>query len=499
MNLDPAVCYRAVLARDERYDGRFFTCVKTTGIFCRPVCPARTPKLENCLFVPSAAAASEAGFRPCLRCKPESSPNTVSWTGTAATVSRGLRLIDEGALDEDDVAALAMRLGVGQRHLRRLFQEHIGASPIAVAQTRRVLFAKQLLHHTDLPMTDVALASGFQSVRRFNETFKRLYDRPPAELRRRKAVGRTDTSRISLLLPYRAPYDWEAMIKFLSVRAIRGVETVSDDRYCRTIRVGDAVGMMCVQNVPERSSLRVTATIPCIKDLSNIIARTRRMFDLAADPAAISRVLAQDPLLKKLVKDRPGLRVPGAWDGFEIAVRAILGQQISVGAATQLADKLVASLGSVIPDTLIRPELTHTFPSPEQFDVESIFALGMPRKRAEAIAALAIHAIQNPKLFDPKPSLEDAIDQLRNLDGIGPWTAQYIAMRVLRETDAFPAGDVALQRIVATDGIRPSERELLLRSEPWRPWRSYATLYIWMSESLAENSKTGDVDNAIKT
>lgn len=499
MNLDPAVCYRAMLARDERHDGRFFICVTTTGIFCRPVCPARPPKFENCQFLPSAAAASEAGFRPCLRCKPESSPNTISWTGTAATVSRGLRLIEDGALDDRDVQSLAMRLGVGQRHLRRLFHKHVGASPIAVAQTRRVLFAKQLIHHTDLPMTDVALASGFRSVRRFNETFQRLYDRPPSQLRRQQASSPRDTSKISLLLPYRAPYDWDAMLIFLSARAIHGVETVRNGRYCRTIQIGKTVGTMCVQNVPERSSLRVTVTIPCIQDLSAIIARTRRLFDLSADPAAISLVLSQDELLARLVAARPGLRVPGAWDGFEIAVRAILGQQISVAAATKLADRLVAKLGLPIPDAQRRPGLSNTFPTPDRFDFDLILAIGMPRKRAEAIVGLADAAVKNPTLFDPKASLEDAIDEFRSMKGIGQWTAQYVAMRVLRESDAFLAGDVALQRIIGVDGNRPNDRELLVRAESWRPWRAYATLYLWMSESQPVKIENGDKFNAIET
>src|SRR5580658_4267839 len=256
MYLDPAVCYRAVLARDARYDGRFFTCVKTTGIYCRPICPARPPKLENCIFVPTAAAAQEKGFRPCLRCRPESSPDLDAWRGTSATVSRALKLIEGGALDDGDVASLADRLEIGERHLRRLFRRHVGAAPITVAQTRRVLLAKQLIHQTDLSMIEVALASGFGSVRRFNETFQRLYHRPPSELRRRAAVTTSVSPQTSLLLPYRAPYDWEAMIRFLKVRAIEGVEVVTDESYSRVIELDGTTGSIIVTNAPRQSALR---------------------------------------------------------------------------------------------------------------------------------------------------------------------------------------------------------------------------------------------------
>ncbi len=376
MKLDPEVCYRALLARDERHDGRFFVCVKTTGIFCRPVCPARPPRFENCEFVPTAAAAAEAGFRPCLRCKPECCPDTGLWQGTSATVSRGLRLIEAGALDAGDVEALANRLGVGQRHLRRLFQQHVGASPIAVAQTRRILFAKQLIQHSDLSMTDVALASGFNSVRRFNETFQKLFESPPAQLRRKNLRTTKQTSSIVLSLPYRAPYDWEAMLSFLSARAIPGVECVRDAQYYRTIEIGGAVGTMQVQDQPSHASLRLTVTIPCIENLATIIARARHLFDLHADPVAIRNVLSQDPTLEALVNARPGLRVPGAWNGFEIAVRAILGQQISVDLATKLASKFVARFGRPISDDFHSLGLTRAFPQPDGLNVEGIHCIG---------------------------------------------------------------------------------------------------------------------------
>src|SRR4051812_5603581 len=271
MRLDAAACYRAVLARDARYDGRFYTCVKTTGIYCRPICPARPPRRENCLFVPTAAAAQEAGFRPCLRCRPESSPDLDAWRGTSATVSRALKLIEGGALDGADVAALADRLTIGERHLRRLFRQHVGAAPITVAQTRRVLLAKQLIHQTNLSMNQVALASGFGSVRRFNETFQQLYHRPPGELRRRRAAAESSAPEISLLLPYRPPYDWEAMIRFLAARAIAGMEVVENDSYSRVIEIDGVAGSITVAHAPNQSALRAVVRFPRLNALPVII------------------------------------------------------------------------------------------------------------------------------------------------------------------------------------------------------------------------------------
>src|SRR4051812_12624830 len=269
MRLDAAACYRAVLARDARYDGRFYTCVKTTGIYCRPICPARPPRRENCCFVPTAAAAQESGYRPCLRCRPESSPDLDAWRGTSATVSRALKLIEGGALDRDDVASLAQRLAIGERQLRRLFRQHIGAAPVMVAQTRRVLLAKQLIHQTRLPMIDVALASGFGSVRRFNETFQRLYRRAPGELRRQGAEATTSPApEVPLLLPYRPPYDWDAMIRFLRVRAIAGLEVVTGESYSRVIALGDAAGSVTVTHAPDQSALRVVVRFPQLGALS---------------------------------------------------------------------------------------------------------------------------------------------------------------------------------------------------------------------------------------
>jgi AraC family transcriptional regulator of adaptative response / DNA-3-methyladenine glycosylase II len=484
MDLDPSVCYRAVRARDVRYDGRFFTCVKTTGIYCRPICPARPPKLENCRFVPTAAAAQEAGFRPCLRCRPESSPDLEAWRGTSATVSRALKMIEGGFLDESDIASLADRLEIGERQLRRLFRRHIGAAPVTVAQTRRVLLAKQLIHQTDLPMIEVALASGFGSVRRFNETFQRLYQRPPGKLRQH-ATAASPAPEISLLLRYRPPYDWTAMIRFLETRAIVGLEVVTKNSYSRVIELGDVTGSITVSHAPGQSALRVAVRFPRLSVLSAIIARVRRMFDLSAEPASIASVLSSDPVMAPLVWARPGLRVPGGWDGFEVAVRAVLGQQISLKAATQLASRVVSAMGTPVTERIDIPGLTHAFPRSERFDGKALADMGLPGARAAAIAGVATALAAGARLFDPSRDLAEAVSRLRRFPGIGEWTAQYIAMRALGESDAFLAGDVGVQRQFAVHSQRLGASQLLARAERWRPWRAYAVLHLWMADNDA--------------
>jgi AraC family transcriptional regulator of adaptative response / DNA-3-methyladenine glycosylase II len=482
MDMDRTACYRAISTRDARFDGRLFVGVKTTGIYCRPICPARTPKFENVSFYPSAAAAQEAGFRPCLRCRPETSPDLAFWRGTSNTVSRALALIEAGGLDGADVEGLAGRLGVGARQLRRLFRQHVGASPIAVAQTRRVLLAKQLIHESRLPMAQVALASGFNSVRRFNETFQQLFGRPPASLRRIRGKERDshEGGALTVHLAYRPPYDWTAMLTFLAARAIPGVEVVANGVYRRSIAVGSDSGVLSVAGAG-RNRVAVTLRFPNMAALPTIIARVRRVFDLAADPDMIGGHLSLDPVLAPLVAARPGLRVPGAWDGFELAVRAIFGQQITVPAATRLLGRLVEAHGAVLPEEMRDEGLIHVFPSPARLAGVEL-GLGMPRARAVAVTSLAGALADDPSIFSPGASLEAAITKLRALPGIGEWTAQYIAMRELREPDAFPAADIGLMRAMATShGARPTPAELLALAERWRPWRAYAALHLWAS------------------
>jgi AraC family transcriptional regulator of adaptative response / DNA-3-methyladenine glycosylase II len=488
MDMDDDACYRAIETRDHRFDGRLFVAVKTTGIYCRPFCPAPTPKRENVRFFHSAAAAQEAGFRPCLRCRPETSPDLAFWRGSSNTVSRALGLIEAGALDAANLETLAARLGVGGRQLRRLFRQHLGASPISIAQTRRILLAKQLIHDTRLPMTEVALAAGFGSVRRFNEIFQQLYRRPPGALRRKGVaeapVGTTDS--VAVRLGYRPPYDWSAILAFLRARAIPGTEVVSSDRYARTIAIGGEHGVVVVEPA-DGNVLKATVRLANLGSLPAIIARVRRVFDLAADPLAIGAHLGTDPILAPLVAARPGLRVPGAWDGFELAVRAILGQQITVSAATRLAGKLVLAFGEKLTDpAAIDQGLTHVFPTPGRLADADLAALGMPKARLMALSSLAAAIVADPLIFGPRRSLEEAIAQLRSLAGVGEWTAQYIAMRELREPDAFPAADIGLMRALSYgSGVRPSPAEMLAHAERWRPWRAYAALHLWASEPHA--------------
>ena len=492
MDMDRTACYRAISTRDGRFDGRLFVGVKTTGIYCRPICPARTPKFVNVMFYASAAAAQEAGFRPCLRCRPEVSPELAFWRGTSNTVSRALALIEAGGLDSDDVEGLANRLGVGARQLRRLFQRHVGASPITVAQTRRVLLAKQLIHETSLPMAEVALASGFGSVRRFNETFQEMFGRSPATLRRIRDRARRGADALSVRLPYRAPYDWEAMLSFLKARAIPGVERVEGNSYLRSIALGTHAGTIRVAPAA-KNCVEVTIRFPDISALPQIIARVRRVFDLAADPEMIGAHLSADPALAPLVAARPGLRVPGAWDGFELAMRAIFGQQITVPAATKLLGNLVACHGKPLSVTMLHDEgISHLFPTAARVAAIDPATLAMPGARATAVISLARAVSADPQIFSSGADLEEAIAKLRALPGVGEWTAQYIAMRELREPDAFPAADIGLLRAMAdASGRRPSPAELLTRAKAWRPWRAYAALHLW-----AAGIARTDMDNS---
>jgi AraC family transcriptional regulator, regulatory protein of adaptative response / DNA-3-methyladenine glycosylase II len=489
--LDSDVCYRALRSRDPRFDGRIFVGVTSTGIYCRPVCPARTAKRENCRFFASAAAAQEAGFRPCLRCRPETAPDLASWHGTGSTVSRALALIADGALDggEAGVDGLAERLGLGGRQLRRLFEQHLGASPVAVAQTRRVLFAKQLIQETRLPMAEVALAAGFGSIRRFNETFRQLFRRPPSALRRRRTErGPEADAGVTVRLRYKPPYDWAAMLAYLEARAVEGLEQVDGGCYRRTValeRAGGGLGTVEVRHEPARECLVVTARFPDVCALPAILTRVRRVFDVGADIEAIGAHLSRDPLLAPLVARRPGLRAPGGWDGFELAVRAILGQQVTVEAARRLAGRLVALCGQPLP-AAEHPcaALRRAFPSPARLLAADLGALGMPQARRDALRALAEAARADAQLFRPFGTIEETMARLRAIRGVGEWTAQYIALRALRETDAFPASDVGLLRGGAGPaGRRTTPADLRRRAEPWRPWRAYAAQHLWASEA----------------
>src|ERR1700722_17015486 len=396
VELSRTVCDRARLARDARFDGRFFIAVTSTKIYCRPICPAPSPKPSNIIYFPSAAAAAEAGFRPCLRCRPETSPGTPAWLGTSVSVSRGLKLIAEGALDEDSVDQLAERLGLGSRHLRRMFLQHLGATPIAVAQTRRVHFAKKLIDETDLPMTQVAMASGFGSIRRFNATFQKLYARSPVDLRRTTARERTanEAGVYTFRLGYRPPYNWASIIGFPGQRATPGVETVTLNEYRRTISLDGKTGFISVRPVLQKNYLELRIEFPEPAALFRIVERVRNIFDLRADPNDVDQHLRRDPRLKPMVQNQAGMRVPGCWDGFEIAVRAILGQQVSVKGATTMAGRLVAEFGHA------------NFPTAEALADADSARIGLTKARAHSIRELASAVARGEVSFDASLGLE---------------------------------------------------------------------------------------------
>ncbi|MCC2640001.1 MAG: putative ada regulatory protein [Nitrospira sp.] len=492
--LDQDVCYRALQTRDPRFDGRLFVGVVSTGVYCRPICPARTPKRGNCRFFSSSATAQAAGFRACLRCRPEISPELACWRGTSNTVSRALALIADGFLDREDgtVETLAAHVGMGARQLRRLFDQHLGASPVAVAQTRRLLFAKQLIHDTRLSMAEVAMAGGFGSLRRFNDAFRTLYHRPPRELRRSTMCATANVpaeARVTLHVPYRAPYDWEAMLDYLGARAIDGLEVVENGIYRRVVSYEGAHGAVAIAHVPGRHALLVTIQFPSIRALQVIVTCVRHLFDVGADVDMITAHLSKDLTLAPLIASRPGLRAPGCWDGFELAVRAVLGQQVTVEGARRLGNKLILLCGDPVPNA-VDARLARTFPSAGCLARVDLSSIGMPASRRATVNALAQAAVANPRLFTPLDSIEDRIAQLRAIRGIGEWTAQYIALRAMREPDAFPATDLGILRGAAhLGGVAPTALQLLQRAEAWRPWRAYAAQHLWAAGS--HNAHTG--------
>jgi len=482
MSIDRASCYRALRSRDRRFDGRFFVGVRTTGIYCRPVCPAPTPKLINIEFYACAAAAQDAGFRPCRRCRPETAPGTPAWAGSSALVARGLRLIRDGALDENDVGALAGRLGVGARQLRRLFEQHLGASPAAVARARRLHFARVLLDQSDLPVTAVAFAAGFRSVRQFNHAVRATFGGSPRLLRQRRprAVAPVAGEPLTVRVPYRPPLDWPALLTFLALRVTPGVERVCDGRYERTVALGDAVGVIAVEAIGDAPALRLRVQLDDCGGALELVERVRRLFDLDADPLQIGRHLARSDVLRPLVAAAPGMRVPGAWDPFELAVRAILGQQITVRAATTLAGRLAAAFGAPV---AYGDGLTRLFPRPEVLADADVASIGMPRARADTLRALAAAVARGEPVLDAARGREAMVERLCALPGIGEWTAQYIAMRALSEPDAFPSGDLGVRKALGNGRGPLSSAAVERLAEPWRPWRAYAVMHLWTGAS----------------
>ncbi len=472
----------ARLARDPRFDGRFFVAVRTTGIYCRPICPAVSPKRENVTFYETAAAATEAGFRPCLRCRPEAAPGSPAWGGTSTTVRRGLRLIADGALDHDGVEALAGRLGVTSRHLRRLFVKHIGASPQAIAHTQRLNFAKTLIDQTSLPMADVAVAAGYRSTRRFNDAVQKAWGKTPGALRRRRSAGGRQDGLV-LRLPYYEPYDWETIRGFFMARAIPGVEHVTETAYRRVVRTDDGPAEIEVRNSNGYLEVAVHGAEP--RSLFPVVQTLRDVFDTDAPIADITAVLRKDPQLRKLIKKHPGIRVPGVFDRFEHIVRAILGQQVSVRAATTLAGRIAERYGDPVPGARGETgEVTRLFPTPERLTRARVESLGITSSRAATIRRVA-SAVSSGRLnLDSSVAAADFVTQFTALKGIGPWTAEYTLLRAMKDPDAFPASDLGvIKAMSAGAGTRLSVREIEARADAWRPWRAYAALLLWQSAS----------------
>ncbi len=482
-----ASCYAALQARDPRFDGVFFTGVKSTGIYCRPVCPAKTPRAASCVFFNCAASAEAAGFRPCLRCRPELAPYAVQANLAHALWQR----IAAGALNHGNVEQLAQAAGLSSRQLRRVLLQQFGVTPIELAQTQRLLFAKKLLQETPLTVSEIAFAAGFGSVRRFNSLFAARYRMAPGALRRSTASAGasalTKDETIVLRLAYRPPFDWLRLLRYLAPRAIAGVERIDLDEpgYTRSVLLGACRGVLRITHDDARAQLKLALPASLTPVLMPLLARVRQQFDLDANPGLIHAHLRHDRLLRAIVDAAPGLRVPGAFDAFELAVRAVLGQQVSVAGATTIAARLVARFGSPL-DAGGNGDgtLTHYFPDAAhlaQADIAAIAQLGMPAARAATIVGLAQFAANGNLDLRPGTGLDEAIASLKTVRGIGDWTAHYIALRALRFPDAFPAGDLGLQKAAAADGVRLSEKQLAARAQAWSPWRGYAALALWQT------------------
>ena len=477
MTLDSHTCYRALKARDARFDGRFFVAVSSTRIYCRPVCTVKPPRRENCHFYPSAAAAESGGYRPCLRCRPELAPGNASVDATSRLAQAAASLLEDRTLDEEGMDAVASRLGITDRHLRRAFGAEFGVSPVEFAQTQRLLLAKRLLTDTMLPVTEIAFASGFGSLRRFNALFKQRYRLQPSQLRKHMNLsGTTATDALNFELSFRPPYDWPAVSVFLGARTIAGVEVVEEGRYRRTARImlegKPQLGWIEVSPAPKKPTLRVTVSASLAKALPPVLSRVKALMDVACHPAEVAQALGA------LAKDHPGLRVPGAFDGFEVAVRAILGQQVTVAAARTIAGRVAATFGDRI-DTPFA-SLNRIFPTAERIaglPYGHIARLGMPGARAKTVLGLARAVADGTLVLMPNADIEATLQKLRSLPGVGEWTAQYIAMRALAWPDAFPHTDLGVMK--ALGAAHP--RDVLQAGEAWRPWRAYAVMHLWQS------------------
>jgi len=477
MELDSNACYRAARARDRRFDGRFYVGITSTHIYCRPICTARPAHRKNMRFYSNAAAAEGAGFRPCLRCRPERAPGLAPVDAVSRLVGAAIAGIEEHALSSARVGDLAASLGVSDRHLRRVTEAELGVSPIELAQTQRLLLAKRLLRETALSLTDIAFASGFGSVRRFNALFKSRYGLSPRAIRGKSI----DADTLSVQLEFRPPLAWKSLLAYLRLRAIPGVEAADDTHYRRTVAIGAAKGWIAVSMHASGSALNLEISPSLTPVIGAVIGRVKQLFDLGAAPDSVSTVLRQDDILAATVRRLPGLRVAGAFDGFELAVRTVLGQQVSVKGASTLAGRWARAFGEPIATPY--PDLNRLSPDAARMmevPVEQVAGLGMVGARARCLSHLARAVSQRAIVLTYVCNIEEQIDSLMRLPGIGHWTANYIAMRALHWPDAFPTGDLVLMR-----AARSNQKQLQRRSEAWRPWRAYAAHYLWQSSGVA--------------
>ena len=484
VTLDPDACYRALVAHDARFDGAFFVGVKTTGVYCRPICRARTPGRDRCEFFPRAALAERAGFRACFRCRPERAPGHASVDAVSRLVAAAARKIEEGALNDGGVEELATSLGVGARHLRRVMQDELGLGPVELALSRRVALARELLLGTSLPIAEIAFASGFASVRRFNDAYRAHQRMTPSDVRRPGASSKAAHA-LRVVLDVRPPFDPAVAFSFLRARAVAGVEAFTGDTYVRAAAMNGEVGLVSIAPAKGRDAIVVEVSSSLASSLMSIAARTRRLFDTDADPNLIGAHLSRDPLLRKRVAARPALRVMGAFDPFEWAVRAVLGQQVSVRAALTIAGRLVAKFGVGVKSGAPDSSVLHAWPDAARLadaSEEVIASIGLTRARARTVRGLARAVADGTLVLDRVLDFDATREALLALPGIGPWTAEYIAMRALGWPDAFPAGDLGLRK--ALGGVSTAECEA--RSERWRPWRAYAAAHLWTG--LAEET-----------
>ncbi len=471
MELDFERCYRAVDSRDQRFDGVFYTAVKTTGIYCRPSCPATTPKPKNVVFYPSAAAAQRGGFRACRRCRPDAAPGSPEWDVRADLVGRAMRLIGDGVVDREGVPGLAGRLGYTERHLHRMLTAELGAGPLALARAQRAQTARILIETTDLGLAEIAFAAGFGSVRQFNDTILEVYAQPPGALRARRPQARGGAGTIGLRLAFRAPLHVPALLTFLATRALPGIEECDGHTYRRGLRLPH--GSATVELTPADRWVSATLRLADVRDLAPAVARCRRLFDLDADPVAVDGTLGADPALAAATTTEPGVRVPRAVDGFEMAVRAIVGQQVSVAGARTTLTRMLRAAAVPPVDGLV------AFPAPEVVADLPDDAFGMPAGRRATIRALA-QAVADGKLdLEPGADRDEAVARLREVPGIGAWTAGYVAMRAIGDPDVFLPTDLAARRGARNLGLPDSPAALAAHAERWRPWRSYALIRLW--------------------